>query len=118
MEGGAADDTEAPVKKSLSSSLKKSRSKKGGKETGEEIPDEDQAGFVRKTFGLFSVMILIQLVYVLMIAREAQKAGRRKGEMANVDGGIRLFASNMAALLGGILMSIVAVAYMVSAKSG
>jgi len=72
LEGGAADDTEAPAKKSMSSSLKKSKNKKGGKETGEVIPDEDQVGFVKKTFGLFSVMILFQLVYVLMIAMEAQ----------------------------------------------
>jgi len=76
LEGGAAaDDTEAPAKKSmsssLSSSLKKSKNKKGVKETGVVIPDEDQAGFVKKTFGLFSVMILFQLVYVIMIAMEA-----------------------------------------------
>ena len=89
LEGGAPDDTEAPAKNDLSNSSIKRNPKKVDNGRGIPVPDEDQAGFVRKTFGLFSVMILIQLVYVLMIAREAQKAGRRKGEMANVDGGIR-----------------------------
>ena len=77
LEGGAADDTEAPAKKGLSNSSIKRKSKKGGggSSVGTAVPDEDQAGFVKKTFGLFSVMILIQLVYVLMIAMEAQKKG-------------------------------------------
>jgi len=118
LEGGAADDTEAQVKKNMSSSLKKSKNKKGGKDTGTVIPDEDQAGFVKKTFGLFSVMILFQLVYVLIIAMEAQKKGSKKGEMNNVAGGIRDFATSMATCGAGIAMSIVAVAYMVCAKSG
>jgi len=107
LEGGAADDTEAQVKKNMSSSLKKSKNKKGGKDTGTVIPDEDQAGFVKKTFGLFSVMILFQLVYVLMIAMEEKKTV----------GGFRSFAKNMATCGAGIAMSIVAVAYMVCAKS-
>jgi len=63
-------------------------------------------------------MILFQLVYVLMIAMEAQKEGKQKGNMPNVDGGIRAFATSMATCGVGIVMSIVAVAYMVCAKSG
>ena len=118
LEGG---DTEAAVKpKGLSGSSLRKKSKKGGSDVdaGTAVPDEDQAGFVKKTFGLFSVMILFQLVYVLMIAMEAQKEGKQKGNMSNVDGGIRAFATSMATCGVGIVMSIVAVAYMVCAKSG
>jgi len=31
------------------------------------MPDEDRAGFVRKTFGLFFLMILAQVYYVVRI---------------------------------------------------
>jgi len=65
LEGGAKSGS------SLSSSSR--RKSKAGKEAAVPVPDEDQAGFIRKTFGLFSVMILFQLVYILIIAQEPKK---------------------------------------------
>ena len=49
------------------------RGRKGqGKKKSKRIPDDDQPGFINKTFGLFSIIILFQLVYVLIIYQDPE----------------------------------------------
>jgi len=67
----------------------------------------DVNGFIGKTFGLFSVMIAFQLVYVLLIAKEGVKD----------KGGVREFAAGMPSLILGIVLAFISTAVMVCKKS-
>ena len=51
-----------------------SGSKRKGKEKPVPIPDAEQDGFIRKTYGLFSVAVLVQLIYVVAISKNADLA--------------------------------------------
>ena len=65
---------------------------------------EDQAGFIQKTFGLFSVMILFQLIYVVLIALDEKSEGIKK------------FAGGMTALVTGIVMALIALVIVLMSK--
>lgn len=64
-------------KRSMGKSKKKQMEKEYTK-----MPDEDQAGFIRKTYGLFSCAIAMQLVWVILITQQEK------------DGALRAFAKN------------------------
>lgn len=99
LEGGGAKMSRS--KRGGSSEL--SGSKRKGKDKSAPIPDAEQDGFIRKTYGLFSVAVLVQLIYAVAISKNKDLAA---------------FASNMGIMAGATILVIVATAIVVMKKNG
>jgi len=115
LEGGAKSGSS--LSNSKDSSIRRKKTK--GVDAAVPVPDEDQAGFIKKTFGLFSVMILFQLVYILIIAQEPKKCVKQGSEEVckSKEGGMREMAAQMVLLATGIVLSIISTVIMVCSKS-
>lgn len=74
------------------------------KEKHEPIPDEDQEGFIRKTFGLFSVAIALQLTWVIIVSQQTD------------DSSLRKMAKNFVGLFAAIVVVIIATTLVVLKK--
>ena len=89
-------------KRSRGGSSELSGSKRKGKEKPVPIPDAEQDGFIRKTYGLFSVAVLVQLIYVVAISKDANLAK---------------FASNIGIMAVASILHIVAIVIVVMKKN-
>ena len=68
------------------------------------MPNKDRTGFIRKTFGLFAVMILIQAIYINSINKDTT-------------GNFKKFALHKNTMWSGFWMTIIPVVYMLYKKS-
>lgn len=98
LEGGK--DKVSKSRRGGSSEL--SGSKRKGKAKPEPVADEEQDGFIRKTYGLFSVAVLVQLIYVVAISKNKDLA---------------TFASNIGIMAVATIVHIVAIALVVMKKN-
>ena len=67
------------------------------------MSEKDRAPFIRKTFGLFTAMILFQTIYIIGITKDT------KGDLTN-------FAKNSNTMWTGIWMTLIPVIFMVYKK--
>ena len=88
-------------KRSRGGSSEVSSSRKG-KQKPQPVADEEQDGFIRKTYGLFSVAVLVQLIYVVAISKNKDLA---------------TFASNITLMAVATVLHIVAIAVVVMKKN-
>lgn len=106
LEGGDGDATPVTTsKRSLSGSKRGGLGSKSSKNKAVPLPDDEQEGFIRKTYGLFSAAVLTQLIWVIVVVSQPD------------DSGLKKFCKNIGALIGFLAMAVIATGLVICKKS-